>query len=155
MWIMLNFSIKYWRTRRCGKWSVRSEYTVKCEFRIVFSIIANYMIWRASKTKIGTLDSVYQNLKEQYNAASLGNAKPEPRSLVCVSQAQLNLGTAISNVYVKSLLTTADKDVVSKRSILKWQILARSDRLAFSHIIINLWLLSFISISVITFHLPL
>ena len=77
------------------------------------------MVWRASKTKIGTLDAVYQSLKEQYNAASLGNSKPEPRWMQCVSQVQLNLGTALSNVYVKSLLTTDDKDVVSKGSLSK------------------------------------
>ena len=81
------------------------------------------MIWRSSKTKIGTIDLVYQALKEQYNAASLGNAKPEPRWMQCVSQVQLNLGTALSNVYVKSLLTTADKDVVSKQRLISvWQI---------------------------------
>lgn len=73
------------------------------------------MVWRSSKTKIGALDSVYQTLKETYNAASLGNAKPEPRWMQCVAQVQLNLGTALSNVYVKNQLTTADKEVVSVR----------------------------------------
>lgn len=58
---------------------------------------------------------VYQTLKEMYNAASLGNAKPEPRWMQCVAQVQLNLGTALSNVYVKNQLTRADKEVVSVR----------------------------------------
>lgn len=66
------------------------------------------------KTKIGALDSVYQTLREQYNAASLGNAKPEPRWMQCVAQVQMNLGTALSNVYVKNRLTTADKEVVNE-----------------------------------------
>lgn len=76
-------------------------------------IITNYMIWRSTKTKIGALDMVYQTLKEMYNAASLGNAKPEPRWMQCVAQVQLNLGTALSNVYVKNQLTRADKEVIN------------------------------------------
>lgn len=77
-------------------------------------IISNYIVWRIVKTKIGALDYVYQSLREQYNAANFGNAKPEARWQQCVAQVQTNLGAALSNLYVKNQFTSNDKDVINK-----------------------------------------
>ena len=70
------------------------------------------MVWRVVKAKLATVNSPFQHLKESFNAANLGNAKPEPRWLQCVGQVQANLGAALSNVYVKNQLTSADKEMV-------------------------------------------
>lgn len=74
--------------------------------------ITNYIIWRVVKSKIGKLDSNWQELKQTYSAMNLGKVKDEPRWMQCVSQVQNNLGAAVSNVYVKDHFSTDDKDAV-------------------------------------------
>lgn len=72
----------------------------------------NYIVWRVVQTKIGILNYVWRDLIENFNLINLGQSKPTPRWMHCVSHVQSHMGTALSNIYVKNYFTAKDKDKV-------------------------------------------
>lgn len=92
-----------------------SEIIPKTDIRI----LANYIIWRVIKSKIGVLDSTWRRLKQTYNSINLGHSKIEPRWMQCVGHTHATLGTALSNVYVKNYFSIKEKAEIDQ---IVWQI---------------------------------
>ncbi|KAH7638002.1 neprilysin 2-like protein [Dermatophagoides farinae] len=82
-------------------------------------LLANYIVWRVVKSKIGMLDSTWRRLKQTYNSINLGHPKIEPRWMQCVSHAHATFGTALSNVYVKNYFSIKEKTKINE---IVWQI---------------------------------
>ena len=80
-------------------------------------LLANYIVWRVVKSKIGMLDSTWRRLKQTYNSINLGHPKIEPRWMQCVSHAHATFGTALSNVYVKNYFSIKEKTKIKSFQI--------------------------------------
>jgi len=81
-------------------------------------VIQNYVLWRVVKSKTQALNLAFRTMRDQYKSALVGRAKTEPRWMFCIGQVQDTLGTALSNLYVKTFFTKHDKvaimDIVTR-----------------------------------------
>jgi predicted metalloendopeptidase len=64
-------------------------------------IIQNYFVWRFTMNRVTNMPKRYRSVREPFDQTFRGTSAERPRSIICGSFANSNMGFAVSKVYIK------------------------------------------------------
>ncbi|XP_014677300.1 PREDICTED: membrane metallo-endopeptidase-like 1 [Priapulus caudatus] len=73
-------------------------------------VIANYLLWRFVKHRVGNMGSEFIRLKQEYQQVLLGTMTESSRWSKCVSYINENFGMAVGAMFVRKHFQTATKE---------------------------------------------
>jgi predicted metalloendopeptidase len=64
-------------------------------------LLQNYFVWRFMMNRVSNMPKLYRSIREPFDRIFRGTTAERPRSITCGSFVNVNMGFAVSKIYVK------------------------------------------------------